>query len=444
MRTVGSRKPRAAVVGAGLAGLTAAWRLQQAGFSVQVFERETRVGGRTRSILLDSCTVDTGATVFLSSYVESLALLEDMGLTGELEPVHGEAVIPREGRLHNLSLDAPLKAMFTGVVGWGSKLALLKLAMRFMKLHGSLNFESLGAARGEDGETLAQYCRRSFPPEVYDYLLNPALKFLYLHDGDSGSLIELLWWMAAAGVEPPRSLRRGTSSLCDALASQLTVQTGVEVSAVRRHGESVEVVVGEQVQTFDACVMAVPASVAADLCAEVLDPSQRRFLRERRYDRTMTVSLCTRERPPGSTLMVMMPDGASRALATVIHGHTIGKARVPPDRGIINAYFMKEWSERHWDLDDDAVVRAAQEEVARFAPQVRELRASNVQRWEYSAAISEPGDCALIAQFEQGLDERSPIRFIGDYRVQASMNVAVVGGNRAAAGLARLFGLAAS
>lgn len=45
-----SRRPRIAVVGAGLAGLTCAYRLQQAGYRATVYEAQADAGGRCRSL----------------------------------------------------------------------------------------------------------------------------------------------------------------------------------------------------------------------------------------------------------------------------------------------------------------------------------------------------------------------------------------------------------
>ncbi|HEV2037537.1 MAG TPA: FAD-dependent oxidoreductase, partial [Candidatus Eremiobacteraceae bacterium] len=56
---------RVAVVGAGLAGLSAALDLVDAGFDVELFERSRLLGGRATSFVVDGIEVDNGQHVFL-------------------------------------------------------------------------------------------------------------------------------------------------------------------------------------------------------------------------------------------------------------------------------------------------------------------------------------------------------------------------------------------
>lgn len=431
------RPQKAFIIGAGIGGLTAAWRLQQAGFDVEVFEREAQASGRVKSLRIGEQVLDTGATVFLSAYAETHALLAELGLDRELEPIRGKAVIVRDGRQHLLDLDAPLKALFTPALSWRSKLSLIKLLLKLWSVRKSLNFLSLGAASGQDLETLEEYCRRSFPDEVYRYLLNPALKFLYLHNGRSGSLIELLWWMKASGLGQPQSLRCGTSSLTDALASRLKVHVNAEVTEVRRTASGVELLVKDEsgaltIQMADACILSVPGTIAAEICKDGLSDQQRTFLQSRRYDRSIVVSFCTRKRPALDALMFMVSDDLDADVATIIFGHHIGPKRSPDDLGIVNAYFMHDWSESHWHDDDESLMRAAQARIRRIVPEVADLQAWNVQRWSHAAAITETGDCEKIRRFEQDVNPSDCIQLMGDYQAQASMNVAVANANRLA------------
>ncbi len=46
------------ILGAGLAGLSAAWHLQKRGIDCQVFEKESEVGGLCRSRQIDGFTFD--------------------------------------------------------------------------------------------------------------------------------------------------------------------------------------------------------------------------------------------------------------------------------------------------------------------------------------------------------------------------------------------------
>ena len=53
-------KKNVVVIGAGIAGLTAAYRMQQAGHQVRVFESTAQVGGRMISIHWQGRRIDPG------------------------------------------------------------------------------------------------------------------------------------------------------------------------------------------------------------------------------------------------------------------------------------------------------------------------------------------------------------------------------------------------
>lgn len=72
------------VVGAGIAGLTAAYSLQQQGIAVRVIEASDRVGGRMCSDIINGHIVDCGAQFLSSEYHLITELLQQLGLTEEI------------------------------------------------------------------------------------------------------------------------------------------------------------------------------------------------------------------------------------------------------------------------------------------------------------------------------------------------------------------------
>src|SRR5690349_9511592 len=80
---------RVVVVGAGPAGLTAAWRLHQAGHDVTVLERRDVCGGRTHTEHFgEGHWSDTGAGWLASFYPRALELLEELGERDRLSTMH--------------------------------------------------------------------------------------------------------------------------------------------------------------------------------------------------------------------------------------------------------------------------------------------------------------------------------------------------------------------
>jgi squalene-associated FAD-dependent desaturase len=103
---------RVAVVGGGLAGLTAAIRLADAGCQVTLLEGRPRLGGLTHSFRRGDLDIDNGQHVFLRCCTAYRALLDRLGTTNgtHLQSRLDVPVVsgPRSARLRRQSLPAPL------------------------------------------------------------------------------------------------------------------------------------------------------------------------------------------------------------------------------------------------------------------------------------------------------------------------------------------------
>ena len=114
------RRADAVVVGGGLAGLTAALDLADAGASVVLVERRRRLGGLTWSFEHAGRWIDNGQHVFLRCCEAYLGFLERIGSAGDVElqqrlevtavrPAGTPGGRPRVGTLRRSNLPAPLQ-----------------------------------------------------------------------------------------------------------------------------------------------------------------------------------------------------------------------------------------------------------------------------------------------------------------------------------------------
>ncbi|SNR40590.1 flavin monoamine oxidase family protein [Blastococcus mobilis] len=94
----GSHRRDVVIVGAGIAGLTAAHALTAAGLSVTVYEARNRVGGRLLSSTHDDGAVDLGATWFWPNEPLVRALADDLGLATHPQALTGDALFEADQR----------------------------------------------------------------------------------------------------------------------------------------------------------------------------------------------------------------------------------------------------------------------------------------------------------------------------------------------------------
>jgi len=82
------RGPTAVIVGAGIAGLSAAWELRKAGFQVSIFEKENFSGGRMVELKTGPLHGATHAEGVFNANREMFALGAELGIESQ---VRGEA-----------------------------------------------------------------------------------------------------------------------------------------------------------------------------------------------------------------------------------------------------------------------------------------------------------------------------------------------------------------
>jgi squalene-associated FAD-dependent desaturase len=104
-----------AVIGGGLAGITAAIELREAGIGVTLLEARPRLGGATTSFSRGDLTIDTGQHVFLRCCTSYADLLAQLGMTGSVtiqDRFDVTVLSPRSpgsrARLRRSGLPAPL------------------------------------------------------------------------------------------------------------------------------------------------------------------------------------------------------------------------------------------------------------------------------------------------------------------------------------------------
>lgn len=160
-----------AIIGAGITGLTAAWRLKQENIPVRIFEASDRVGGVVQSIRQQGHLVEFGPNSILETSPIISELVRDLGLEARKiysDPAAENRYIVR-GQKPVLMPVSALGFFGTRLFSAGAKLRLF--AEPFIR-------------RAEPGqeESIAEFVRRRLGREFLDYAIDPLVAGIYAGD----------------------------------------------------------------------------------------------------------------------------------------------------------------------------------------------------------------------------------------------------------------------
>ncbi|MDN6263515.1 FAD-dependent oxidoreductase, partial [Corynebacterium casei] len=169
---------RIAIVGAGLAGLTAAYELREVAAAedsqVDVFEASDRIGGKLFTVPFNDGPVDLGAEAFLARREDAVEFFTELGLAESLvEPSGKSSLVYSGGELQNLPRGGVM-----GIPSTSAPIAHLVSEDTARKINAEADAVAINWTVGED-RSIGKLVRERYGDEVVDRVVSSLLGGVY-------------------------------------------------------------------------------------------------------------------------------------------------------------------------------------------------------------------------------------------------------------------------
>jgi oxygen-dependent protoporphyrinogen oxidase len=453
-----------AIIGAGLTGLTAAYRLKQRGLRVVIYEAGDRIGGAVKSERRNGYLAELGPNTMSLPSPGVAATLAELGLESSKVTASPEArhrYIVRRGRLVRLPMTPP-ELLTSRLLSNAAKLAIFGEPL-------------IEAAESAGDESVAAFVRRRFNQEVVDYIANPfvagtfagdpeqlsirhAMPQLHALERSHGSVMKAFVQMmkarrlAGQGPGGPGSVisfRNGLQEIVDAFGREVGSEVRLRAPVTQLRTGPKGWTVGAAFQTpelYDAVVYAAPAHSLDEIDLDLPGGERLSTLSSIVHPPVAVVALgFGREQVahPLDGFGFLTPEVERRRVLGVIFASSLFPGRAPEGHVMLTAFVGGS-------RDPDFVQSDPQTLTARVLDDLRTLLGTRgeptfraVQIWPKAI----PQYVLGYGRFKDIADqvERSNPGLVlaGTYRDGVSLGDAIESGERAASRIAALLGIEA-
>ncbi|KRB73210.1 hypothetical protein ASE01_20855 [Nocardioides sp. Root190] len=395
------------VVGAGLAGLTAADRLTQSGLEVVVLEASDGVGGRIRTDRVDGFLLDRGFQVLNTAYPAARRVLDLAAL--DLQRFDRAALLHLDGR--NVRVGDPRRELLALPRAVAAPLGGVRSKAALAAYAATVTAEPTSRIkRQDDVAAIEHWASRGLSGDVVDRVLRPFFSGVLLEEEltTSSRFVDLMMRMFA----------RGDSTLPAGGMQQLAEQLAVRLpDGSVRLDTRVQSVTGSQVTTDAGTFEARAVVVATD--ADSADTLLGGSFGATEWKGVTTIYHATDEAPQSTPTLLLDPDPASPVNNTVVIS-AAAPSYAPDGRALVATSLVHG---RQQAFDE----RAVRERLA-------VLHGTSTSGWEHLATYDVPRSLPAMPAPH---DFRKPVRhgevFVcGDHRDTSSIQGALVSGERVA------------
>jgi oxygen-dependent protoporphyrinogen oxidase len=436
-----------AIIGGGIAGLSAAFELElarRAGASVsyELFEAGANLGGVIASSVVDGTVIERGPDSFLTEKPAALQLCRELGLDADFvssDDANRKTYILIRNRLVALP-DGLMFLVPTKIL----PIMLTRLFTLQTKLRMGLELLRSPSPRRED-ESVAALVERHYGHQVVERLADPLLSGIYGGDSTTlsaesvlpklvemevkyGSLTKgMLAGIAAreeSGVaSAPRpiftSLRLGLQQLVDALVAKLDpahLHRQTPVTGINRVINGWSVCTPDYEAIFNAVIVATPAWSAAELLHTV-DAEVSTELDQIPYSSSITVNLVydgadLDPLPPGFGFLVPAVEKRAILACTFIHRKFPG--RTAPGKTVLRVFLGGAHNAALLEDSDEALASLVRKELRQILQITAKPELVQIQRWPHSMAQYAVGHKDRIQRIHKRLATLPGLQLVGN------------------------------
>ena len=262
-----------AVIGAGAAGLSAAWHLLDGGCRVTVYERRSEAGGRLRTDTLEGISFDAGVQLFGSNYTTWFELARAAGVGDQVVRSPGRDAVWRRGRANPLTYGSVASMITSQALPATLKLKLAARYLPFLTRHASgLDLHNLVRTGGAalDSESIAEWGERELGRDFVELLAYPLLGAYYGSAPEETSAA-VYHALARVGLDVSvHAARDGMGRLSAGIAAAAQnrgadFRYGARVERINWSGYGITLEVDSTEERFDSVVIAVHPAEAKRL-----------------------------------------------------------------------------------------------------------------------------------------------------------------------------------
>ena len=375
------------VIGAGLAGLSAAITLQNEGVDVTVLESSDRPGGRVTSDVIDGFICDRGFQLINANYPE----IKHLEIMKEIDFVVASSVIEMARNESRIRIGDPRKAFFSV---FNSETGTLIEKIRLIKY---LLMRKNVASVGED-------LKANGLGKTYERVLRPFLTGVFLADplivnAESGRTAIKEFIRGKIGLPA-----QGCRAFSEALAARVkSIEYGVQVSSIKKN----RVKTSRGSYEADAIIVATDATTAAQLL-DLTDVPQ--------LVGCTTWYHSTTQSPTQSASLIVDSQNRGPLVNTMVISNMV-PSYAPSGKSLISS---------------TSILPATESEVRRH---LSILYGVDTKKWKLVAKYEIPSALplpALQGSAISGSHVRDSIYVAGDYKSAPSQNGALLSGRLAA------------